>query len=71
MYCKHRFAILKGLEKGVVSENASDVAEVAGWLKGTDVEAAMIEVEDLEAKATQIKNTLSKAKKSLAKAMRD
>lgn len=71
MYCKHRFAILKGLAKGVVSENASEVAEVAAWLPGTDVEAAMADVEALEAEANQIKNALSKAKKNLAKAMRD
>jgi F0F1-type ATP synthase epsilon subunit len=71
MYCKHRFGILKGFAKSVVSENVSEVAEVAAWLPGTDVEAAMDEVEALEAQATQIKNALSKAKKNLAKAMRD
>ncbi|SER75819.1 SWIM zinc finger [Nitrosomonas sp. Nm51] len=43
-YCKHRFAILKGEDKGVVSDNVPKVKEVAAWLPGTDVEAAMMEV---------------------------
>ncbi|MFM7180856.1 MAG: SWIM zinc finger family protein [Verrucomicrobiales bacterium] len=71
MYCKHRFAILKGLSKGVVSDNASQFAEVAAWLPGTDIEAAMVQVEALEAQANQIQNALSKAKKDLAKSMRN
>ena len=69
--CKHRFAILNGLEKDIVSGNESQVAEVAGWLPGTDVEAAMAQVEALEDQASQIKQALSKAKKDLAKAMRN
>lgn len=71
MYCKHRVAILNGMTQGVVSGNASEVGEVAGWLSGTDVEAAMDEVEALEVQMDQIKNALSKAKKNLAKSMRD
>ena len=71
MYCKHRFAILKGLAKGIVSGNESQVAEVAGWLPGTDVEAALAQVEALEDQANQIQKALSEAKKDLAKAMRN
>jgi uncharacterized Zn finger protein len=70
-HCKHRFAILRGSEKGIVSGNESQVAEVAGWLPGTDVEAAMAQVEALEDQANQIKKALSEAKKDLAKAMRN
>lgn len=71
MYCKHRFNILKGIEKGVVSDNASEVAEVASWLPGTDVAAAMEVVAELEKKAIQIKRELSASKKELARSMRE
>lgn len=71
MYCKHRVAILQGSVKGIVSGNESEVAEVSAWLPGTDVEAAMICIEMLEAEANEIKSALSRAKKDLARAMRD
>ena len=70
-HCKHRFNILKGSGKAIVSENSADVAEVASWLPGTDVEAAMKVVNELEKKSNQIKQELSAAKKKLARSMRD
>ena len=68
-YCKHRFSILEGSTKGIVSENAADAATVISWLAGTDVQAAMIEVKRLEAEAAELTKRLSRAKKSLARAM--
>lgn len=41
MMCKHRLALLSGDSSGVVSSNAAEVAHVAGWLIGSDVEEAM------------------------------
>lgn len=70
-YCKHRFNILDGLTKGVVSDNLDDVKVVQSWLSGTDVEAALINMRKLEAEAVRIKEELSAAKKEVAKAMHD
>jgi uncharacterized Zn finger protein len=70
-YCKHRFAILDGIQKHIVSANVGDVKIVQSWLPGTDVEQALLKMRDLEKKAAAIKKELSMAKKDLARAMRD
>ncbi|MEZ5561221.1 MAG: SWIM zinc finger family protein [Pseudomonadales bacterium] len=70
-YCKHRFSILAGSAKGIVSDNSSDLSAVNEWLVGSDVQAAMIEVERLEIEAERIKKELARAKKGLARAMSD
>ena len=70
-YCKHRFSILDGITKGVVSDNLEQVATVHSWLPGTDVEAALKKVSEIEIEATKIKKLLSAAKKEVARAMRD
>lgn len=70
-YCKHRFNILDGLTKGIVSKNLGDVQIVQSWLIGTDVESALIKMRELDAKAKKINKALSAAKKDLARAMRD
>lgn len=69
MYCKHRFSILEGSIKGIVSGNEADVEIVASWLAGTDVEVAMKAVKDLEKEEERIKKQLSAAKKALARTM--
>ena len=71
LYCKHRFSILDGVTKGVVSDNQEQVAIVHSWLPGTDVEAALRKVHEIEEEAKEIKKRLSAAKKEVAKAMRD
>jgi hypothetical protein len=70
-YCKHRFNILEGITKGIVSDNLEDVKTVQSWLSGTDVEVAIMEMRKLETEAARIKKELSAAKKIVAKAMRD
>lgn len=70
-YCKHRFGILAGSDSNVVSDNLGEVAIIAAWLPGSDIEDAWVEVKRLEHEAEQIKAQLSRAKKGLAKAMRD
>ncbi|WP_028301838.1 SWIM zinc finger family protein [Oceanospirillum beijerinckii] len=69
-YCKHRFAILGGDAKAVVSGNSDQVAIVQEWLKGTELEQALLHFRGLEDKAKEIKSALSASKKSLAKIMR-
>ena len=70
-YCKHRFNILDGVTKGIVSNNLDDVKIVQSWLAGTDVEEALNKMRNLEAEAARIKKELSAAKKVVAKAMHD
>ena len=69
-YCKHRFAILDGNPKAIVSNNPDDVQIVQSWLPGTDIEATMLKMRKLEKEASRIKKALSDAKKEVAKAMR-
>lgn len=71
MYCKHRFGILEGKTKGIISDNLNDVEVVQSWLPGSDIETAMIEVKKLETEAAKIKKLLTAAKKQVAKTMRE
>ena len=70
-YCKHRFSILDGVTKGIVSPNLDQVEIVKTWLSGTDVHNAMLKVREIEVEAANVKKQLSAAKKEVAKAMRD
>ncbi len=71
MYCKHRFGILEGSSKDIVSKNKGDVRIVQSWLPGSDVDDAMKEVLAADRQISIANNNLSKAKKDLARAMRD
>jgi uncharacterized Zn finger protein len=71
MSCKHRVRILRGLLDGIVSKNIADVTTVAGWLAGTDVEAALNSIDTLEREAERIKKALSSAKKALSQCLLD
>ena len=72
-YCKHRFNILHGLTKGIVSDNLADVQTVKGWLPGSDLERAMQEYECVEAECNKeiakLRKKISAAKKEVAKIM--
>ena len=70
-YCKHRFAILSGVEHGIVSRNANDIAKVSAWFRGTPVEAALHEIHEAARAVEAASTRLSLAKKTLADAMRD
>lgn len=70
-HCKHRFAILDGITKGILSPNTDQVKVVQSWLSGTDVEQALLKLRKLELEAEKIKKELSAAKKELARTMRD
>ncbi len=74
-YCKHRFGILKGEVKGIVSGNETDVPTVQSWLPGTDVETALREVEEAEIvydrEVKKLKKVLKGYKIKLARALMD
>lgn len=70
-YCRHRMEILAGNLASVVSGNNAEVAQVAGWLPGSDVEIAIRDLADKEAHLEAAKVEVSKSKKRLAKALQD
>jgi len=69
-YCKHRVSILDGDTKGIVSDNLEQVELVQSWIKGTDIERALIQIKELDIKAAQIKKELAASKKLVAKSMK-
>lgn len=68
-FCKHRLGILDGKTNGITSDNADKVPTVVGWLEGTDVESALLELREIEKDADAPKSKLAAAKKKLARAM--
>ena len=67
--CKHRRTILTGDAGAVLDAYSEKVATVVEWLVGTDVEAALKELCDIEAAADSTKDSLVSAKRKLARAM--
>lgn len=70
-YCKHRFGLLAGSRAGLQSGNEGDLTVLASWLPNTDLEAALSRLARAEAAYEVAKKGLTRAKKEVAKAMRD
>lgn len=70
-YCKHRIIILEGSNEGIISSNKDEVMIIKSWLRGTDVEAALMSLIDAQKQCEKAKIELSAAKKQLARAFRD
>ena len=68
-YCKHRFEILKGDSRRIISGNKEDVEIVTWWLRGTEVEDAIRDVQVAEEAYNVAKRELSAAKRELARVM--
>jgi uncharacterized Zn finger protein len=64
-YCKHRFNILAGIAKGIVSHNEDDVKTIQSWLPGTDVEAAIAKMRELETEAEKLRRHYLQQRKML------
>lgn len=67
--CKHRVAILDGKAGAVLDDDRGKVPKVVEWLAGTDVEAALLELREVEADKNADKDALVAAKRNLARAM--
>lgn len=67
--CKHRVNILDGDTSAVLEEDTAKVQQVVEWLVGTDVEAALRELRDIEARKDVPKEEVVTAKRKLARAM--
>lgn len=72
-YCRHRLDILKGdvAKLKIVSDNVGQVALVAQWVPGSDVEKALDEVDQAQRAADAATEELKKRKKKLARALMD
>ena len=68
-FCKHRISILEGEFGAITSDNADQAPQVVAWLAGTDVEAALIEMREVEKDPDPDKKALNAAKRKLARAM--
>ena len=69
--CKHRLSILRGKTDGIISENKHQVSTIASsWLPGTQVEAALKNVEACEKKLKTLRRPDKQAKEELACAKR-
>jgi len=67
--CKHRVAILDGDNSAVLADDVVKTGIVVEWLIGTDVELALAELREVEARKNLSKPDLVAAKRKLAKAM--
>ena len=70
-FCKHKFNILEGSTKAVVSDNADQVEVVTNWLAGSDVEAALVALYEVQFELSKLKKKLSLARKEVARVMRE
>lgn len=70
-FCKHKFNILEGSIKAVVSDNADEVEVVATWLAGSDVETALVALYEVQFELSKLKKKLSLARKEVARVMRE
>jgi uncharacterized Zn finger protein len=73
MHCKHRIGILTGKPENLIEpkKNKESLLTVAGWFRGSDIEAVLTQLTAAEEEYEAIKSKISRLKKSLAKAMLD
>ena len=69
-YCKHRIRILHGETEGIISQNIDCVSIVSSWLPGSNIENALIKVNEAEKNLALAKKALLDAKKELALSFR-
>ena len=70
-HCKHRHNILLGDVSDIVSGNVEMTGLLYEWFRGSDVEAAMREIDAVESEMAELKKTLAKAKRRFADALKD
>lgn len=68
--CKHRLQILAGNAEGIVTANKNEVAEVASWFKGSELEKRVSEIEAKEKQMEALNKEIQNLKKQLSKSMR-
>lgn len=69
--CKHRLRLLDGVVDDLASNNVADVAVLASWLPGSDIEQALLELQAAERNLDAAKQAVAVAKKQLERRMFD
>jgi len=67
--CKHRVEILLGNPSAIVSDNRSEVEQVADWLKGSSLDLALAQWSEAAQKHEQTKKELTAAKAKLSRVL--
>ena len=71
MHCKHRIGLLTGKPEGVIGKRKEDAETVALWVKGSDIEPILTELQASETQLESLKARIAKLKKLVARAMLD
>ena len=71
MHCKHRVGLLTGKPEGVIGKREADIETVVSWVKGSEVEMILSELQQAASQIELLKSRISELKKLLAKAMLD
>ena len=67
--CRHRTRILRGNTEGIVSGNLEDVKIVQGWIAGSDIEEAALNLAKGEAALERARKNIAAAKRELGPVM--
>ncbi len=67
--CKHRLSILAGDSTSIVSDNRNDVSNIQNFLIGTDTEALLDSIKQIEDEKKIIEDKLKQYKKKVAKSL--
>lgn len=64
--CKHRLNLLDGDKSALVSDNSEQLLDVASWLSGSNLAAAISEVVRLESEKKQLEAKIKRAKNEIS-----
>lgn len=68
-HCKHRFSIVACDSEAVVSLNKEQVAVIKSWLKGSELEKALIRFTEAKHQYDEAKKAFNFCKKNIVRAM--
>ena len=71
VFCKHRFALLKGDTTNILSGNETQITRIMDLLKGTKLEKALIQLEVAQNNYDLAYKQLTSAKKILSRTMNE
>ena len=70
-FCSHRFDILEGNHSNIASENVDDLETLREWIKGSDIESAMIALSKAKTELLTARERVAYCRKMLVKRMMD
>ena len=70
-FCSHRFDILSGETEVLASPNIADLAVLKEWVRGSDIEVAMVELSRAKSALRLAMERVDQSRKKLARCMLD